>query len=160
MKPHFNRCFTAISKLQMQFHSFLSFQKSLKIWKSEFDLTNFTGTFYHWCHLIINVNDAIMQQLQNESTRLLNILLKNLWLVSMLKYKRKIETFWNPLFDDKSAWYRCIQNVVIRFAGAINKKQTYLTIQLPVWMPQVIWSRTFQDIFTDDDKSVFVTSTS
>ena len=38
----------------------------------------------------------------------------------MLNYIRKIETFWNSLFDDKYIWYRCIQDVQIKFAGAIK----------------------------------------
>ena len=53
------------------------FSKLLKIWKSELDLTNVTGTSYH-CHLVTDVNDEIMHQLSNESTKLLNILFKNL----------------------------------------------------------------------------------
>ena len=61
-----------------------------------------------------------MHQLQNESLKLLNILFKNLWIVSMFNYNRKIETSGNSLFDDKSIWYSCIQNVVIKFLGAIN----------------------------------------
>ena len=58
--------------------AFWTFSKLLKIWKSELDLTNVTGTSYHWCHLITDVNDEIMDQLSNESTKLLNILFKNL----------------------------------------------------------------------------------
>ena len=38
----------------------------------------------------------------------------------MLNYTRQIETFWSPLFDDKSIWYGCIQDVEIKFASAIN----------------------------------------
>ena len=33
-------------------------------------------------HFITDVNDAIMHQLPNESTKFLNILFKNLWMVS------------------------------------------------------------------------------
>ena len=51
------------------------------MWRSELDLTNVTGTSYHQLHLITNVIDAIMHQLPNESTKLLNILFKNLWMV-------------------------------------------------------------------------------
>ena len=80
-----------------------------------------------------------MYQLPNESTKLLNILFKNLceW-YCMLNYNRKIDTIWNSLFDDKSSYLRCIQDVVIKFASAINITQTYLTTQLPisVWMPE------------------------
>ena len=43
---------------------------------------------------------------------------------------------WNSLFNDKSVWYRCIQDVGIKFASAINIKQTYLTIQLLIWMTE------------------------
>ena len=60
--------------------AFQRFSKSLKIWKSELNLSNVTGTSYHWCHLITDVNDAIMHQLPNEPTKLLNIF-KNLWMV-------------------------------------------------------------------------------
>ena len=62
-----------------------------------------------------------MHQLPNESTKLLNILFKNLceW-YCMLNYNRKIDTIWNSLFDDKSSYLRCIQDVVIKFASAIN----------------------------------------
>ena len=50
----------------------------------------------------------------------------------MLNYSRKIETFWNSLFDDKSISYRCIQDAEISFASEL----TYLAIQLPIWMPE------------------------
>ena len=54
----------------------------------------------------------------------------------MLSYSRNIEAVWNSLFDDKSIWYRCIQDLEIKFTSAINIKWTYLTIQLPIWMPE------------------------
>ena len=79
-------------------------------WKSEVDLTNVTGTSYHWCHLITDVSDAIMHQLPNESMKLLNILYHSYHMLN-----RKIETFWNSLYDDKS-------KDVGKFAGAINIK--------------------------------------
>ena len=41
----------------------------------------------------------------------------------MLNYSRNIEIFWNSLFDDKSIWYRCIQqDVEIKFTSAKNIK--------------------------------------
>ena len=71
LKPYPNKGLTAILKLQMQFTiAFKSFSKSFKIWKSELDLANVTGTSYYWCHLITDANDAIMHQLPNESTKL------------------------------------------------------------------------------------------
>ena len=136
MKPYFNKGVTAISKLQMQFTSFLKVFKTienLEIWV----WSNFIGIYilsllssHYWCHW------CKYAPTPNESTKILNILFKNLWMVSLLNCNRKIETFWNSLFCDKSIWYRCIQNVVTKFTGAINVKQTYLTIQLPVWIPE------------------------
>ena len=112
---------TVISKLQMDFTGFLKVFKiieNLEIWA--WSDCYVTGTFYQWCH-ITDANDAIMHQLPNESTKLLNILFKNLceW-YCMLNYNRKIDTIWNSLFDDKSSYLRCIQDVVIKFASAIN----------------------------------------
>ena len=40
----------------------------------------------------------------------------------MLNYSRNIETFWKSLFDDESIGYRCIQDVEIKFARAVNIK--------------------------------------
>ena len=108
----------------------------MKTWKSELDLTNVTGTSYHWCHLITDVNDTIMHQLSNEPTKLLKILFKNLWMVLHAQLQWKNWDILKLLFDDKFIWYRCMQDVVIKFSSAINIKQTYLTIQLPLWMPQ------------------------
>ena len=82
LKPYLNNGFTVISKLHMQFTSFLKVFKIIEIWKSELDLTNIAGTSYHWCFLIAGVNDAIIHQLPNESTELSNILFKNLRMVS------------------------------------------------------------------------------
>ena len=118
LNPCLNKGLTAISKLQMQFTSFLKVFKIIEIWKSDHDLTNVTGTSYHWCYLITDVD-----QLPNESTKLLNILFKKLWIwYCMLNNSRKFETFWNSLFGDKSIWYRWIQDVKIKFASAINIK--------------------------------------
>ena len=41
-------------------------------------MNNGTGTCYHKCHLITDANDAIMHQLPNAFTKLLNILFENL----------------------------------------------------------------------------------
>ena len=54
----------------------------------------------------------------------------------MLIYSRKIETVWNSLSDGNSIWYRCIQDGEVKFASAMNIKQTYLTVQLTIWMPE------------------------
>ena len=54
----------------------------------------------------------------------------------MFNYNRKIKIWWNSLFNDKSIWYRCIEDVIIKFATAINIKQTYLTTQLLIWMTE------------------------
>ena len=78
LKPYLNKGLTAIFKCS--FLVLYRFSKSLKIWKSELDLTNVIGTFYHWYHLITDANDAIMHQPLNESTKLLKILFKNLWM--------------------------------------------------------------------------------
>ena len=40
----------------------------------------------------------------------------------MLNYGRNVEKFWNSLFDDKSIWYRCIQDSENQFANAVNIK--------------------------------------
>ena len=55
-----------LTRVWLQFQNFKCslltlqrFSKSLKIWKSEFDLANFTGTSYHWYHLTTNVNDTV-----------------------------------------------------------------------------------------------------
>ena len=56
--------------------AFYRFPKSLKISKSELDLTNVTGKSYHWCHLLTDVNNAMMHQLSIDPTKLLKILFK------------------------------------------------------------------------------------
>ena len=88
---HLNReveLWTFVTRVWLQFQNFkcsllafLSLSKSLKMCKSELDMTAVTATSYHWCHLFTDVNDVIMYQLPNESTKLLNILFKNLWMV-------------------------------------------------------------------------------
>ena len=121
LKLHFSKGLTAISKFFAVYGLSKGFQNH---WKSEiWAWSNVTGTSYHWCHLITDVSDAIMHQLPNESTKLLNILFKNLGMVSHVQlYSRNIDTFWNSLLNDKSIWYRCIQDVNKKFASAINAK--------------------------------------
>ena len=74
----------------------------------------------------------------------------------MLNCSRNIEIFWNSLFDDNPTWYRCIQDVEIKFTSVINIKETYLTIQLPFECQRVLSSWAFQVIFIHDIKSVCI----
>ena len=131
----------------MQFQNFkcslLAFKviENLEIWA--WSATNVVGTSYHWCHPITDVNDTYTNSQMNPQNFKTSYWKTSGWYY-MLNCSRKIETFWNSLFNVQSIGCRCIQDIEIKFASTIDIKETYLIIQLPIRMPKSSLIRVFQ----------------
>ena len=104
---------TAFSKLQMQFTNFLTVFEiienlEISVWsdKCYWYILSLMSSYY-WCQWC---NYAPTTKWIHKTFK---HIVKNLWMVSMPNYNRKIETFWISLFE--SIWYRCIQDMTTVF---------------------------------------------
>ena len=108
----------------------------MKIWKSKLDLTNVTGTFYHWCQWC---NYA-------PTTKWIHKTFKEL--VNGIVCSTTVEN-WRIL-------KLLVQSLSYTGASQININRHIWQFEGQSKSHRVLWSWAFQDIFIHGDKSVFI----